>query len=465
MTRPVLRELMQAVGRALPEEDELEFVSGDSIYDTRLALGRAAADIAAAVGVLAADLWRMRSGESQRVRVDERRAAAGLSSYAFLRGEAVVKPFKEFAARYGGGVNLAAFFATLDERWIHLHGGFPKLREGAIELLGCEDSAQAVGAAVASWNAFQLEDALAEVGMCGVVARTKEEWASHPQGRALARLPVVEVTKIAHSAPEPLSRGERPLSGVRCLDLTRVLAGPTCARTLAEHGAEVLRISARHVPHIGLFLLDTAHGKRSAWLDLRDTSQRETLKQLVRDGDVFSQGYRLDVMRRFGLSPQELAELRPGIVYTSINCFGHEGPWRDRPGWEQLAQTASGMAIEHGGSQPALVPAAATDYGTGYLAALGTMAALRRRATEGGSYHVRVSLCQTAMLYLRQPRVAAAARGLDDDERRSFCIESDAPDGELTHLAPVVTMSKTAPHWDHGPVETGTHPAAWSGGG
>ena len=101
MTRPVLRELMQAVGRALPEEDELEIVSGDPIYDTRLALGRAAADIAAAVGVLAADLWRMRSGESQRVRVDERRAAAGLSSYAFLGVEAVVKPFKEFAARTG----------------------------------------------------------------------------------------------------------------------------------------------------------------------------------------------------------------------------------------------------------------------------------------------------------------------------------------------------------------------------
>ncbi len=116
----------------------------------------------------------------------------------------------------------------------------------------------------------------------------------------------------------------------------------------------------------------------------------------------FTQGYRGGSLERRGFGPDALAELRPGIVVVTINCYGDAGPWRTRPGWEQMAQTVSGMAVGQGEpDHPELVPAAACDYTTGYLAALGTLAALSRRAEAGGSYHVRVSLCQTATWFTR----------------------------------------------------------------
>ena len=131
------------------------------------------------------------------------------------------------------------------------------------------------------------------------------------------------------------------------------------------------------------------------------------MRALVSDAHMFSQGYRPDALARRGFGPMELAEMRPGIIVVSIDCYGHEGPFAGRPGWEQLAQTVTGMALEHAGDEhPALVPAAVNDYTTGYLGALGVMRALARRATEGGSWHVRVSLARTSMWIMSLPRTA-----------------------------------------------------------
>src|SRR5262249_36311638 len=151
-------------------------------------------------------------------------------------------------------------------------------------------------------------------------------------------------------------------SGLRVLDLTRVLAGPTCARTLAQYGADVMVISSPNLPSVPFFVSDTGHGKLAAFADLSTEAGHETLQSLVRRSDVFSQGYRQGVLERRGFGPLVLATLRPGIVITEINCYGHEGPWRDRAGWEQLAQTVSGMAVIHGGEAgPKLQPGAVTD--------------------------------------------------------------------------------------------------------
>ncbi len=206
---------------------------------------------------------------------------------------------------------------------------------------------------------------------------------------ALAQVPVVEIIRLGDAAREPIpgpradERGARPLSGVRVLDLTRVLAGPTCARTLAEHGAEVLHVRSPKLPSIEPFVIDTNPGKRSCFLDLDRKEDAERLRALVRDAHVFSQGYRPGALARRGFAPEELARMRPGIIVVSIDCYGHEGPFAERPGWEQLAQTVTGMALEHAGDEhPALVPAAVNDYTTGYLGALGVMCALARRATE-----------------------------------------------------------------------------------
>jgi hypothetical protein len=159
----------------------------------------------------------------------------------------------------------------------------------------------------------------------------------------------------------------------------------------------------------------------------------------------------------------EACALRPGIVYTSINCYGHEGPWAPRPGWEQLAQAVTGIANEHGGaSGPRLLPAAATDYNTGYLAALGTMIALARRAREGGSWHVRASLCQTGMWLARMRRSDAAGAGLGAEQVAPFVVRSDTAYGRLSHLGPIVEMSDTPPRWELPTPPLGAHPPVWA---
>src|SRR6185436_4740603 len=148
-----------------------------------------------------------------------------------------------------------------------------------------------------------------------------------PQAAAIASLPLMEIVKIGDSSPEKPRDGDRPLSGVRVLDLTRVLAGPTCARSLAEHGAEVLKITGKHLPNLGYQEYDTGHGKLSAHLDLREARDVEILRGLVRETDVFSQGYRPGTLGARGFSPETLATLRPGIVCVSLSAFGHAGPW------------------------------------------------------------------------------------------------------------------------------------------
>jgi hypothetical protein len=297
---------------------------------------------------------------------------------------------------------------------------------------------------------MELEAAIDENRVCGGMVRTNAEWLAEEHGKVLAAKPIVEVIKIADSAPEPMPAGERPLSGIRALDLTRILAGPTCARTLAEHGADVLMITAEGLPQIPHALIDTNHGKRSTYLDLKNPDDNAKLKELVLGADVFSQGYRPGMIEGLGFSPEELAKVRPGIIYTSISCYGADGPFSHRAGWEQVAQTMTGIAHEGSPERPQLLPAAANDYTTGYLAAYGILLALARRATEGGSYHVRVSLCQSGMFIYRQGDVGYQQPGMDlsEAELGTLLVESQPASGKVRHLGPILQLSETPPYWE-----------------
>ncbi|HJN16229.1 MAG TPA: CoA transferase, partial [Armatimonadota bacterium] len=249
---------------------------------------------------------------------------------------------------------------------------------------------------------------------------------------------------------------------VRVLDLTRVLAGPTCARTLAEHGADVLHIASPKLPTFEALEIDTGHGKRQAWADLATVGGREVLRDLVQDSDVFSQGYRAGSLDRRGFGPRDVAKLRPGIVYVSINCFGHTGPWRERPGWEQLAQTVSGIVVGQGtDGMPETVPAAMNDYTTGYWGAYGAMTALARRAGEGGSWHVTVSLCQTSMWYERLGRSHSKDEAAVLEDVTAFSTTSETEWGRVTHLRPVVEMSETPTGWDQPTTPLGHDAPRW----
>jgi crotonobetainyl-CoA:carnitine CoA-transferase CaiB-like acyl-CoA transferase len=304
------------------------------------------------------------------------------------------------------------------------------------------------------------------------MVRSMDEWAKHPQAAAIASLPLMEIVRIGDSAPEPLPAGDRPLSGIRVLDLTRVLAGPTCARTLAEHGADVLKITAKHLPNLGYQEYDTGHGKLSAHLDLREATDVETLRGLVREADVFSQGYRPGTLGQRGFSPDELAKVRPGIVFVSLCAFGHVGPWASRRGFDTVVQTVSGITTRQaemfpGASPgPQFYPVSAIDYLTGYLMAFGAMVALARRAREGGSWLVRISLAQTGRWLVSRGEVPEAAltgvaKEFTTEELARWSTTSETPAGRLRHLAPVIRLSETLPRWARPSVPLGYHPAAW----
>ena len=254
---------------------------------------------------------------------------------------------------------------------------------------------------------------------------------------------------------------------MRVLDLTRVLAGPTCARTLAEHGADVLKLTAAHLPDSGLVELDTGIGKLSAHLDLRTQEGVDTLRELARTGDVFSQSYRPGSLAARGFAPEALARLRPGIVCVTLSAWGTTGPWRERRGFDSIVQCVSGMAHASGtAGKPSLLPVSAIDYISGHLMAYGAMVALARRAREGGSWLVRVSLARTGQWIVDRGLVAREAlSGLPEDlpaaELEGLCTEVDAPDGRIRYLKPVVQLPDTPAYWARPPVPLGHHRPEW----
>ena len=430
----------------------------DPILPTDFKIGTAASAVIAAGALAASEIWRLRTGRSQSVAVDLRAAVAAFRSERYLRADSLPDLHRRDP--------LFGFYQAGDGRWIQLHSNMPHHRDGALKLLGCEGTREATAAAVEKWKAGDLEDTFAAAGLPTGMVRSRAEWQSHPQGIAVAELPLLEIVKIGESKPESAGAGPRALSGLRVLDLTRVIAGPVCGRTLASYGADVLLVSAKHLPNLPGLVVDTGFGKLSASLDLRQTGDAAELRALARGADVFCQSYRPGALARLGLGPEELAKLRPGIVYVTLSAFSHAGPWRERRGFETIIQSVSGMAheqgIEGGGGRPQHLPAQVVDHGTGYLAAFGAQIALARRAREGGSYLVRVSLAQTGKWVDALGRVdGRATPDLTLEAVQDLLADMDSPYGRLRHVLPAARFSETPALWSRPTVPLGTHAPAW----
>jgi crotonobetainyl-CoA:carnitine CoA-transferase CaiB-like acyl-CoA transferase len=465
MPHEALRRILPIASWPDTRAAAVTFTGGtDPVLPTPFRIGVAGSATVAASGLAAAELWELRTGRRQEVAVDLRQAAASLRSGHYMS----LGDGKLSAARN----SIMGVYPSRDGRWNYLHCNFPNHRAAALGVLGVAEDRDAVADAVATWNAGDLEEAIIAAKGAGGMARTKEEWAQHPQAAAIAALPLLEIVRIGDGDPEPLSAGNRPLSGIRVLDLTRVLAGPTCARTLAEHGAEVLKITAAHLPNLGYQEWDTGHGKLSAQLDLRVPSEVETLRRLVRQADVFSQGYRPGALAARGLAPEELAALRPGLVYVALSAFGHTGPWASRRGFDTVVQTVSGMTIRQAEAVPGkapgpqFYPVSAIDYCTGYLMAFGAMVALARRAREGGSWLVRISLAQVGKWIVDLGEVPVASlrsvpAEFTREELEQWSTVSATPSGALRHLKPVVRLSETPPYWARPSVPLGYHRPVW----
>ncbi len=455
MPLAALREILAAANfrsAAMPD-----IGGSDPVVRSRYRVGTAGAAALGALGLAAAHVWQLRGGRTQRVSVDLRAAAASLRSARYLRIDGRAPQVWD---------PLSGYYPVRDG-WISIHCNFANHRAAALGVLGTGEDRAAAEEATRGWDGLALEDAIHANAGCAGFVRSESAWAQHPHAAAVAGQPLLEIERIGDAPPEPLPAAARPLAGVRVLDLTRVLAGPTCARSLAEHGADVLKISAAHLPDSGLVELDTGIGKLSARLDLRTPSGADALRALAREADVFSQSYRPGALAARGFSPQALAELRPGIVCVSLGAWGGTGPWRDRRGFDSIVQSVSGMALASGeGGKPQLLPVSAIDYVSGYLMAFGAMVALVRRAEVGGSWLVRVALARVGRWIVDRGVLRDEVwRGVPDElppeELAPLLAEMDAPDGRIRYLRPVVQLSETPPHWSRPPVPLGYHRPEW----
>ena len=462
MTAPdpkiVLADLWRTAALDPGALDSIAFTGAEPVLPSSFAVGTAAQATIGAAALAAGEIWRQRSGRRQHVGVAMRDAAIEFRSERYLRVDH--EPYAEYHDP------IAGLYRCGDGRWARLHTNLPHHCAGLLKLLGVPHDKAAVQRALDGMRAEDLETAAAEAGLVVTACRSFAEWDAHPQGQAVAKLPLFQIEPIGEAPPQPLPPADRPLAGVKVLDLTRIIAGPVCGRTLAAHGADVLLITAAHLPSMHPLVMDTGRGKLSASLDLREASARETLKGLLRETDVLVQGYRPGAIASYGFGPEEAAKIRPGIVYVSLSAYGHDGPWAKRRGFDSLVQTASGLnaaeAEAFGQNEPRALPCQVLDHATGYLLAFAAMAALTRRAKRGGSWHVRCSLAQTGHWFRNLGRVAGTK--LPDpkfSDVRDRLDDLPSGFGTLTAVRHAAAMSDTPPRWVRPSVPLGADPARW----
>jgi hypothetical protein len=312
---------------------------------------------------------------------------------------------------------FSGFWPTRDG-WVRTHGNYPHHAAGLRRALRLRDDegADAVGEALADRTTAEAVAGITTAGGLAVPVSPEDPAAD----RALRTAPLLDLRRIEVS-PAPAFRtsarqtphGRRPpLDGMRVLDLTRVIAGPVCTRTLALLGADVLRIDPPVLPEPEWQHLDTGHGKRTALMDART----ERLHELLATADAVVVGYRPAAIDRLGLSPELLAHRHPGLVVAQLSAWGVEQP--DRAGFDSLVQAESGISLVESpdGRTPGALPAQALDHSAGYLLAAAVTTLLReRRPREGGSWIVRTSLRRVAAELLGMPRRTEPGSALEFD--------------------------------------------------
>jgi crotonobetainyl-CoA:carnitine CoA-transferase CaiB-like acyl-CoA transferase len=438
-----------------------ELEGREPVLSSSFAVSTAAQVSIAAAALAAAELRHRRGQRRQQVRVGMRHAAQACTTYFTVDGVAR-QIWDKLSGLYACGPGGEA-------GWVRIHANFAHHRYGALELLGLRAGPQTerseVEAALTRWRALDFEAAAAERGLPVAALRTFDEWDAHPQSHALAAQPLIAIERIGDAPPRrpvALAIDDAPLSGLRVLDLTRILAGPVGTRTLAAHGADVMLVNSPHLPNVAL--PETSRGKLSAHVDLQTPAGREALTELVRGCDFFVQAYRPGAIARLGFGAQDVARLRPGVIYCSLSAYGPLGPWSQRRGFDSLVQTATGFNDAEGAAsdsgRPKPLPMQILDHATGYLLALGVQAAFARQLAEGGSWHAQLSLARTASWLRSLGRVplglAAPQLPIDD-----LLETTDSAFGQLVAVRPPAQLADTPAHWRRPAVPPGTHPPSW----
>jgi crotonobetainyl-CoA:carnitine CoA-transferase CaiB-like acyl-CoA transferase len=454
---------------------KVTFAGEDPILPSRHRLGAIVAMAMMAPAVATQVFHRMRGGAAQDLSVDLRNAVCHTHPFVAFHPTVGGYPYQMLFADPRVNPMLFGMFPTKDGRWYLPTAAYPHMVPDWLGLLGCSLNERSVTEAIAQWNAQELEDAAADRGMIGSICRTPEEWLAHEQGGLLARTPMIEIVKIGDSEPEMPKAlvPDRPLSGVRVASFTHVIAGQVVGRTLAEQGAEILHLTRPEFEY-DVGWIDTTPGFRSAWMDLTKKDYAAKGREILRGADVLVENYRGRKLADLGFSAEEVAAVRPGIIYASIRAFGWEGPWAQRGGFDMDANCCTGYTVLEGTrDKPELPPTKIlNDYVAGYLTACGVLAALKMRAEHGGSYHVRASLSRYSMWYSQLGLFDRdeVARGLADPTHKLIPptgVTLDTAFGDVSRLEPGITFSKTPGRWEipgeKAIVPRGSSKLAWLG--
>lgn len=455
----ILADLWNLAGGAPSALEAVTLTGNEPVLPSSFRVGAAAQVPIAACGLAAAEIWKLRGGEAQRVSVDMLHAVVECRSERYLRVDGKPAP--------PSWDKTAGVYRTRDGRYVRLHTNFKHHRAAVCNVLQCEAEREKIQAALMGWDGEAFETAAYAGGAVVSLMRSHEEWLATPHAKSLAALPVLTIEKIGEAPPKPWGKGDRPLSGVRVLDLSRVIAAPVAGRTLAAHGADVLLVYGPELPAIPWLTIDTGRGKLSTFIELKSEEGRARMGELVAEADIFSQGFRPDAIAATGFSPEEAAKINPGIVYVSLSAYGHAGPWSQRRGFDSLVQTSTGFnhaeALAAGIEGPKELPAQMLDHATGYLMAFGAMMAKARQAREGGSWHVRVSLAQTGRWLWNLGRVqdGFAQPDIGPEVPEPFMEDVPSGFGPLHAVKHSAILSKTPAFWARPAVKLGSDKAEW----
>ncbi|EJL73391.1 CoA transferase [Variovorax sp. Varisp85] len=453
----VLGDIWQQAG--LPAEALVfaRLTGADPVLPSSFAVGAAAQSTIAAAALAACELGHRRGTARQQVGVDMQHAALDCTGWFSLDGR-VPDPWDAFSGLY-----------RCADGWVRVHANFAHHRDGALRLMKLDPATATradAEAAMAGWRALDFEEAASALGLVATALRRFDEWDATPQGQAIAAQPLFTLERIGDAPPlalPPLREDQRPLSGLRVLDLTRILAGPVGGRALAAYGADVMLVNSPQLPNIEA-IADTSRGKLSAHVDLRTDEGRAVLHGLVADAHVFVQGYRPGGIKALGFGPEALARERPGIVCVSLTAYGTQGPWADRRGFDSLVQTAMGFNHAEGEAagdgKPRPLPMQILDEATGYLIAFGAAAALWRQQREGGSWHVQVSLAQTGQ-WLRGLGRVPNGLSIARPDIKPYVETSASGFGELAALRHSAQLPRTPAAWPRPSMPPGSDAPVW----
>ena len=417
---------------------KLTFYGSDPILQSPLRFGTMAAIGLAARSVAVAALWRQATGEGQDISVDVRKALRRFCGFFDGKWETVndrppspggyaVSPFLKMADAF--------FRETRDGRHVVALDIYPQLLVRTLDFLRCSPSTESINNAILKWDAAELEQAAAAEGLVLAMVRTNEEFRREAQyEQVLSKMPLITVEKIGESDPVPLKASANlPLNGIRAFGMGHVIAGGAMGRDMALYGADVLNIWRPRDSEIEAFAWDVQVGMRSTILD-DSKEDRARFNQLLQDADVFFANKRPGFLKKHDLDAEVLCAQKPGLIHATVVLHGEKGPWSNRPGFDEIGATVSGLFTIEGSltrpKQPPIVPIC--DNVVAWLGTTGILAALRRRAIEGGSYRVTVSLTRTVLWLL--------SLGIFD---KDYARETAGSSDEHAYIAPDLFTAET----------------------